>query len=135
MHKVELIHANGLKPVTPATPRMRARWIVAPSPDGWRNTAVTEWELIGAGFSDLHPHEESAFILEGELHVEVSGQEFIARPGDYINVPAGAKGRYWAPRYARMLGIYGPNPGGKKSEYYDYWEIDGHVSGCIDELR
>jgi hypothetical protein len=30
-----------------------------------------------------------------------------------VCVPAGSIGRYFAPKYARMLGIYGPNPDGK----------------------
>ena len=27
-----------------------------------------------------------------------------------MQVPAGCTGRYWAPEYARMLAVYGPNP-------------------------
>jgi hypothetical protein len=30
-----------------------------------------------------------------------------------VCVPAGSIGRYFAPTYARMLGIYGSNPEGK----------------------
>jgi quercetin dioxygenase-like cupin family protein len=123
--KPELVTVGVLEPVSSATPRMRARWIVSPLPGGWEENAVTEWELTRAGFSDRHPHAESAFVLEGELHVEVDGHAVIARPGDYVTIPADANGRYWAPEYARMLGIYGPNPKGLRSEYYEYWEIEG----------
>ena len=40
---------------------------------------------------------------------------FQALPGDLVRVPAGSIGRYWAPRHARMLGIYGPNPDAEPS--------------------
>jgi quercetin dioxygenase-like cupin family protein len=123
--KPELVAAGNMTPVKLTTPRMRARWIVPPTRDGWKSTAISEWELTRAGFSDRHPHDESAFVLEGELHVEVDGQTVIARAGDYVTVPASTTGRYWAPQYAKMLGIYGPNPDGLQSEYYDYWEIEG----------
>ena len=116
--------ADGLEPVADRYPRMRARWIVAPRHEGWSGYAISEWELHGAGFADRHPHDENAFVLAGELHVEVAGIEVVARTGDNIRVPAGATGKYWAPRYARMLGIYGPNPDGGPSEYLEYWEID-----------
>lgn len=116
--------ASGLEPVADNYPRMRARWIVPPRQEGWSGYAISEWELIGAGFADHHPHDESAFVLAGELHVEVDGTTVVARVGDNVRVPAGTTGKYWAPKYARMLGIYGPNPRGEPSEYLDYWEIE-----------
>lgn len=120
----EVTPARGLEPVADSYPRMRARWIVPPRQEGWAGYAISEWELIGAGFADHHPHDENAFVLAGELHVEVDGTAVVARAGDNVRVPAGTTGRYWAPEYARMLGIYGPNPGGEPSEYLEYWEID-----------
>jgi quercetin dioxygenase-like cupin family protein len=123
--KPKLVPSSGLAPMNSRTPGLRFRWIVAPSPEGWQTAPVSEWELIKAGMSDIHPHEESAYVLEGELHVEVDGHEVIARSGDYVTVPAGSTGRYWAPQYARMLSVYGPNPAAEKSEYIEYWEIAG----------
>jgi quercetin dioxygenase-like cupin family protein len=118
----DLILADALQPVSAKTPRMRARWIINTNPQGWDNCALSEWELIGAGFSDRHPHDEVSVILAGELHIDVNGVEVVGRAGDTIRVPAGSVGRYWAPRYARMLGMYGPNPDGAVSEYLEYWE-------------
>ena len=103
---------------------MRARWIIQPNRGGWNDYAISEWELTRAGFSDHHPHDEVSFIMAGELHVEVNGVEVIGSAGDSIRVPAGTTGRYWAPRYARMMGIYGPNPDGGESQYLKYWETD-----------
>lgn len=122
--KPELTVASVLEPVADKFPRMRARWIVPPRREGWADYAISEWELLGAGFTDHHPHDENAFVLAGELHVEVDGTEVVARVGDNIRVPAGITGKYWAPAYARMLGVYGPNPDGQPSEYLEYWEID-----------
>lgn len=116
--------AGDLHPVSPDTPRMRARWIVRPEPGGWDDYAISEWELTAAGFADLHPHDEVTIVEAGELHVEVDGVELIGGPGDTIRVPAGSTGRYWAPRHARMFGIYGPNREGTDSENLEYWEFD-----------
>jgi ethanolamine utilization protein EutQ (cupin superfamily) len=69
-----------------------------------------EWELTGESWSDQHTHDEYAYVLEGRLFVECGGVTVEAGPGDVIRVPAQAVGRYWAPDYARIFGIYGPNP-------------------------
>jgi mannose-6-phosphate isomerase-like protein (cupin superfamily) len=121
--KPKLVTSSDLVPMKPTTPGLRFRWIVPPTPEGWQNPPISEWTLTEAGMSDLHPHEESAFVLEGELHVEVDGHTVIAGVGDYVTVPAGSTGRYWAPKHARMLSVYGANPTGMKSEYIEYWEI------------
>jgi len=120
----ELIERGALTAVSPQTPRLLARWIVPTDPGGWTAPRLVEWELRAAGYADQHPHDESAFVLEGELHVEVEGEIRIARAGDLVRVPADQVGRYWAPVHARMLGIYGPNPRGQKSIYLEYWEFN-----------
>jgi len=116
--------AGPLMPFTPYTPRLRGRWIVEPKDGGWNDYALSEWELIGAGYSDLHPHDEVTYVLAGQLHIEVDGVTSVGRTGDTITVPAGRVGRYFAPHYARMLGVYGPNPEGAESQDLGYWEID-----------
>lgn len=90
---------------------MRSRWIVPPRPEGWSGFALSEWELEGAAWTDRHHHDELNLVLEGELHVACDGIEVVAGPGDAVRVPAGHTGRYSAPRYARMVAVYGPNPG------------------------
>ena len=86
------------------------RWIVPPSEGGWTEPRFSEWQLTGESWSDQHPHDEYVYVLEGRLFVEAGGETVEALPGDLVRVPAGSIGRYWAPRHARMLGIYGPNP-------------------------
>src|SRR5262245_53940832 len=98
--------------------------IVKAQPDGLIGYAISEWELTAVGFSDLHPPDKVGFVLADELHIEANGREVVGRAGDSIRVPAGSIGKYWAPQYARMIGIYGPNPEGAMSEYIKYWEID-----------
>lgn len=120
----DFIPADALQPISAATPRMRGRWIFNTNPEGWEGIALSEWELIAAGFADHHPHDEVSLVLAGELHIEVDGVEVIGRAGDTIRVPAGSTGRYWAPQYARMYGVYGPNPDGAETQYLEYWEID-----------
>ena len=120
----DLILADALQPVSSKTPRMRARWILNTDPQGWDGTAISEWELIGAGLADHYPHDEISLVLAGGLHIEVNGVEVVGRAGDTISVPAGTTGRDWAPKYARMFGVYGPNPEGAESQYLEYWEIN-----------
>ena len=102
---------------------MRTRWMLPPGSDGWEEFALSEWELTAAGWSDHHPHSETNVVLEGELHVEAGGVTVIVSAGDTVMVPAGQVGRYWAPVYARMIAIYGPNPGGDDTDLLGYWEI------------
>jgi len=71
-----------------------------------------EWELTAESWTDQHPHSEYNFVIEGQLFVESAGVILEAQAGDVVRVPAGAVGRYWAPKYARLLAIYGPSKGG-----------------------
>jgi mannose-6-phosphate isomerase-like protein (cupin superfamily) len=101
----------------------KCRWLLSPLPDAWSDFVLSEWELSGQGWSDLHPHDEVNFVVEGELHVECEGQTVVVGPRGTVRVPAGKVGRYWAPVYARMLAVYGPNPRGAKTEYGEYWDV------------
>ena len=105
-------------------PGMRTRYIVDPGGNSWEHFALSEWELEASGWTDAHPHDEINVVVEGELHVETDGTTVILHPGDSVTVTAGSTGSYWAPRYARMIGIYGPNPQGAESDYIRYWDID-----------
>ncbi len=87
------------------------RSIVAPAPGGWTEPALFEWELRAEAWTDEHPHTEYNYVIEGQLFVESDGVTVEAGPGDVVQVPAGAIGKYWAPAYARMLAIYGPSAG------------------------
>ena len=87
------------------------RDIIAAQRDGWTEPAIMEWELKAESWTDWHPHVEYNFVIDGHLYVESGGVTVEARAGDLVSVPAGTVGRYWAPSYARLLAIYGPNPG------------------------
>jgi Cupin domain len=104
-------------------PGSRCRWLMGPPPESWSDFVLSEWELRGIGWSDLHPHDETNIVVEGELHVECDGQTVVVGPRGTVRVPAGKLGRYSAPVYARMIAIYGPNPSGAKTEYGEYWDI------------
>jgi mannose-6-phosphate isomerase-like protein (cupin superfamily) len=109
---VALMPSEPLVVVNPEWPGMRGRWITAtPTDEGWPDFILSEWELEGAAWTDLHHHDEVNLVVEGELHVECDGTTVVAGPGDTVRVPAGRLGRYVAPRYARMVAVYGPNPG------------------------
>jgi mannose-6-phosphate isomerase-like protein (cupin superfamily) len=88
--------------------------VILPPPvqGGWSEPALFEWELTGESWTDEHPHSEYNFVIEGQLFVESGGVTVEALSGDVVQVPAGAVGRYWAPKYARLLAIYGPSEGG-----------------------
>jgi mannose-6-phosphate isomerase-like protein (cupin superfamily) len=101
----------------------RCRWLLEPPPESWSGFVLSEWELERTGWADLHPHDETNIVVEGELHVECEGQTVVVGPRGTVRVPAGKVGRYSAPVYARMFAIYGPNPTGAKTEYGEYWDL------------
>jgi mannose-6-phosphate isomerase-like protein (cupin superfamily) len=90
----------------------RCRVIIPPAQGGWSEPALFEWELTAESWTDEHPHSEYNFVIEGQLFVESGGVTVEAQAGDVVLVPAGAVGRYSAPKYARLLAIYGPSKGG-----------------------
>lgn len=96
-------------------PSRRGRNVFGDPTGAWQLPVFTEWELTSSDFTDEHPHDEFNYVLDGELHVEVDGETVVARVGDLVRVPAGSRGRYFAPIHARMLAVYGPNPDGKGS--------------------
>jgi hypothetical protein len=102
------------------------RWLLGPPPERWTDVVLSEWELRGIGWSDLHPHDEINIVVEGELHVECEGQTVVVGPRGTVRVPAGKLGRYSAPIYARMFAIYGPNPDGARTEFGEYWDLPSH---------
>lgn len=103
--------------------RLRCRFINSKPVGRWDDFILSEWELEACSWEDFHPHSETAFVLEGELHIESEGKTVILKPGDSARVNPGGVGRYWAPVYARMVTIYGPNPEGVESHSFRYSEI------------
>ena len=91
---------------------MSSRPVFGSSTGAWTQPVMTEWELRGAQWTDEHPYDEFNYVLDGELHVECEGVVAIARAGDLVRVTAHSRGRYFAPRHARMLAIYDHNPAG-----------------------
>ncbi len=73
---------------------------------------IGEWSLTAAAWTDRHRHEETNWVLEGELHVTCDGRTEIVGPGQAVVVPPGALARYAAPVYARMVFVYGPSADG-----------------------
>jgi mannose-6-phosphate isomerase-like protein (cupin superfamily) len=90
----------------------KCRVIIPPVQGGWSEPALFEWELTAESWTDEHPHSEYNFVIEGQLFVESGGVTVEAQAGDVVRVPAGAAGKYSAPKYARLLAIYGPSKGG-----------------------
>jgi Cupin domain len=90
----------------------RCRAIVPTTCESWSEPVLSEWELTAESWTDKHPHTEYNYVIEGQLFVESGGETVEARQGDVVRVPAGTAAKYWAPKYARLLAIYGPSPGG-----------------------
>lgn len=108
MSAPELFEPTGVQP-RPGRPV--GRIIIAADHDP-AEPAFFEWELRGQEWSDEHPHDEYAYVLEGELHVTVDGTTVIAAASALVRVPGGARGHYAAPVFARILSVYGPRPAG-----------------------
>lgn len=104
-------------------PGMRNNAIIPIRKEGWEDFLVAEWSLEGAAWEDFHPHPEYNYVLEGELHITVDGETVVLKTGDSATVPAGKLGRYSAPKFARMLGVYGSNPDGEQSSKFKYEDL------------
>jgi uncharacterized cupin superfamily protein len=120
---INLWSAQTMKVMKDDWPRLRCRFINAEPVGSWEDFRLSEWELDACGWEDFHPHSETNFVLEGELHIESEGKTVILRAGDSARVNPGQLGRYWAPVYARMVTVYGPNPEGVESHSFRYFEI------------
>ena len=90
----------------------KCRVIIPPAEGGWSEPVLFEWVLAAETWIDEHPHSEYNFVIEGQLFVECGGVTVEAQAGDVVRVPTGAVGKYSAPKYARLLAIYGPSKGG-----------------------
>jgi quercetin dioxygenase-like cupin family protein len=101
----------------------KCRVILPPVRGGWSEPVLFEWELTAESWTDQHPHSEYNFVIEGQLFVESGGVTVEAQAGDVVRVPPGAIGRYWAPKYARLLAVYGPSGGGS-SRSLGYERLD-----------
>lgn len=101
------------------SPRMAGRPALSTS-----SLLMGEWSLSAAAWTDRHQHEETNYVLEGELQVECDGTTNVVGPGAFVVVPAGSRARYAAPVYARMLFVYGPSTDGHASSDTEYVELD-----------
>ena len=107
-------------PLAPRGARLRIR---SGRPIATEQLVVGEWSLTSAAWSDRHQHEETNWVLEGELHVTSAGRTAIVRPGQAVVIPPGALARYEAPIFARMLFVYGPSNDGHTMSDGDYEEL------------
>jgi uncharacterized cupin superfamily protein len=113
-----------MEPMTGEWQQLRCRFINShPAAGAWDDFILSEWELEACAWEDFHPHTETNYVLEGELHIECEGQTVVLKPGDAARVNPGRTGRYSAPVYARMVTVYGPNPQGAESHSFRYFEI------------
>jgi mannose-6-phosphate isomerase-like protein (cupin superfamily) len=107
--------------------RPKCRAIIPPAAGGWSEPVLFEWELTAESWADRHPHSEYNFVIEGQLFVESGGVTVEAHAGDVVRVPPGAAGRYWAPKYARLIAIYGPSEG-EPSEHLGYEKLPSQLA-------
>ncbi|MDJ0315466.1 cupin domain-containing protein [Arthrobacter sp. H35-D1] len=120
---IDVWPAESMKALKGEWGQLRCRFINSHPTGRWDDFILSEWELEACAWEDFHPHSETAYVLEGELHIESDGKTVILKPGDSARVNPGRLGRYSAPVYARMVTIYGPNPEGAESHSFRYSEI------------
>ena len=77
--------------------------------------AIVEVRASGGGSPPLHFHErhvESFYVLEGDLSFTAGGQEFVAGPGAWVQVPQGVEHTFGpASGEARFLNVHSPSCG------------------------
>ena len=97
----------GAAPTLPRAGRPTGR-VIVPAEHDPEGPAFFEWELRGQEWSDVHPHDEWVYVLDGELHIEAGSVAVVGGAGALIRVPSGSRGTYRAPVHARILSVYGP---------------------------
>lgn len=116
--------ATELKSDKPEWKNNVGRFITAFPWDGpWTGFIMSEWELKEAIWQDRHPHEEFNLVIEGELHLTCDDQTVILKAGDAATVAPGKLGVYTAPKFAKMVTVYGPNPSGAESIDFAYQDL------------
>lgn len=69
----------------------------------------------------IHTREEEAFyIIRGELTFSVDGEEIVAGPGTFLNVPKGSKHQF--------------HNSGKEEAEMIFWFAPAGIEGLFDEL-
>lgn len=53
-------------------------------------------------------YDEVEYVLEGELHITLSGRVTVGRPGDVIAIPKGSSITFGTPSWARFLYVTHP---------------------------
>jgi quercetin dioxygenase-like cupin family protein len=114
---VRVVDAGPMRP-RPERPRVQGRAPVATD-----ELVLGEWSLTAAAWTDRHQHEETNWVLEGELHVTCDGHTEVVGPGRMVIVPAGTLARYAAPVHARMIYVYGPSTDGHAMSDGRYEEL------------
>jgi len=108
---------GGLVP-RPDRPRMGGAPAVTAGP-----LRMGQWSLTAAAWTDRHHHDETNWVVEGELHVTCDARTEVVRAGETVVVPAGSLARYAAPGFARMLYVYGPSDDGHAMFDWRYEEL------------
>ncbi|MDI6696815.1 MAG: cupin domain-containing protein [Anaerolineales bacterium] len=56
-----------------------------------------------------HPHEQITFVLEGELHVDIAGEQRTLRPGELMVIPGGVEhSLVVGSQPARVIDVFSP---------------------------
>jgi hypothetical protein len=86
----------------------------------------------------LHPSQSERFELrEGELHVLLEGQQHVLRPGDSLEIPAGAAHAMWSSGPGITRASWQVRPALRSAEFFAYvhaLRAAGHTrkGGVID---
>lgn len=107
----------------PGRPRVHGRTPVATD-----ELMIGEWSLTAAAWTDRHQHEETNWVLDGELHVTCDGRRDVVHPGQVVIVPPGTLARYAAPVHARMIFVYGASSDGHAQSDGRYEELGAATS-------
>jgi quercetin dioxygenase-like cupin family protein len=81
---VKVIDGGPLAP-RPGRPRVRGGQVARTA-----QLVIGEWCLTAAAWTDRHQHEETNWVLEGELRVTCQGRHEVVRPGQVVVVPTTA---------------------------------------------
>lgn len=102
-----------------------------------RYTVIEAEQPADADPAPLHIHEredEAIQVLEGQLVVELDGEQYHAPTGSYIVIPRGVAQRFWnpGPSNARYQSIF--TPSGQENYFRAAYSLDIQNPDYADQL-
>jgi len=109
--------------------------MIPPRRDGWTDVAVSEWDWCAPVGRTTTPTRRRTSCSTAACMSSAKASPWSQGPETRCRCPPDRAGRYWAPEYARMLAVYGPNPAAEESDLVDNRRVAGDLRPPAGHVR